>query len=286
MAVCATLVSCGGLLFRNFSDIDIFEAVFFRSLALLGFIGFLLSYSHGRNVFRTITGIGRWGVLGAIVFAGAQTSYIAAFSLTSVANTTFTLCVTPFITAVFAYFFLREKISLPTFLCMMVAGVGVGIMVSGSLQAGSMLGNILALLTSFFFALFAVILRKNRDINMLPTLMVTGVFMMFLGAFMGSWENRVPVRDIALCFLWGGLLQGFAHSLMIRATRVLKAAEITLVMLLEFTLGPVWVWIFVSERPTETTLIGGAVIVVSVLGLAIYELFYLEGNLRRHTRND
>ena len=68
-----------------------------------------------------------------------------------------------------------------------------------------------------------------------------------VGGIGGSFSNAIPMSDIMLCLLWGMLLQGFAHSLMIRATRLILSAEITLFMLLEFTLNPLWVWLFIND---------------------------------------
>ena len=72
--------------------------------------------------------------------------------------------------------------------------------------------------------------------------------------------------------IWGAILQGFGQSLLITASKVLKAAEVPLIMLLEFTLGPFWVWLFLNEIVTFGTLIGGSFILASILGLTIYEL--------------
>jgi drug/metabolite transporter (DMT)-like permease len=72
--------------------------------------------------------------------------------------------------------------------------------------------------------------------------------------------------------LWGALLQGFGQSLLVRASKALKASEVPLIMLLEFSLGPIWVWLFLNEMINIGTLIGGGVVFSSILGLAIYEL--------------
>jgi drug/metabolite transporter (DMT)-like permease len=126
--------------------------------------------------------------------------------------------------------------------------------------------------TSLAFAVFAVVLRANRDLDTLPVLLVTGVFMALIGGLGGSFSNTIPLTDIILCLIWGIVLQGFAHSLMIRATRLILSAEITLFMLLEFTLNPLWVWLFLSEIPAKTTLLGGIVIILSVGVLASTEI--------------
>ena len=94
-------------------------------------------------------------------------------------------------------------------------------------------------------------------------------------------DLAIPLNDILLSFLWGGLLSSFANWAFIVATRHLVAAEVTLFTLLEFALGPVWVWLFVGETPTWETLVGGAMIMAAVTVLASVELRRANRPLRR-----
>ena len=272
MALSATLVSTSGLIFRSFDDIGVFEVVFFRSVALVLMMCGVISWAYGWQSLTVIRKIGFWGVLGAAFFAGAQTSYVLAFSYTSVANITFTIAIAPFLTAILARFLLGEKISKQTIFAMLVAAVGIGILFYSNVNFDSLVGTRLAFLTACCFSCFAVILRKRKDIEMLPVLLVTGLLTIPVGIFLGSWEGAISLRDISLCLIWGAILQGFGQSLLITASKVLKAAEVPLIMLLEFTLGPFWVWLFLNEIVTFGTLIGGSFILASILGLTIYEL--------------
>ncbi|MDG2474419.1 MAG: DMT family transporter [Paracoccaceae bacterium] len=264
MICCATIVSFGGLIYRNFQDIEILEIVFFRSISLVSYMGVFLFFKYRLNFFRHMSDIGLKGIFASAIFCSAQVSWLIALNFTSVANATFTLCLTPFITALVAYFFVKETISRVTFLTMFLALIGVSIMVFGGLKTEANTGLLAALYTSIAFSVFAVTLRSNRNLDMLPVLLLTGVFMGFIGGFGGSFSDSIPLKDILLCVIWGVVLQGFAHSLMIRASRLILSAEITLFMLLEFTLGPFWVWLFLNEIPVMTTLIGGGVIIFSV----------------------
>ena len=272
MICCATIISFGGLIYRNFEDIEILEIVFFRSLALISYMGIFLCFKYKFNVFKNIRGIGVKGFFASAIFCSAQVSWLIALDFTSVANATFTLCLTPFITALVAYVFVKEAISRVTFFTMMLALIGVSIMVFGGVKTNANLGLISALYTSIAFSVFAVTLRSNRNLDMLPVLLVTGLFMGAIGGVGGSFSNSIASKDIILCVIWGVLLQGFAHSLLIKASRLILSAEITLFMLLEFTLGPLWVWLFLNEIPVMTTLIGGGVIILSVIVLAGSEI--------------
>jgi len=75
-----------------------------------------------------------------------------------------------------------------------------------------------------------------------------------------------------LCLFWGGFLSGFVNWMFIIASRHLATAEVTLIMLLEFALGPIWVWWFIGETPTTWTIFGGSLIIVAVALRSIFEL--------------
>lgn len=272
MIVSATIVSTAGLIFRSLENIDAFGVVFFRGLALSFVMLIVLNAFYRQRVFLTIWSVGRQGVLGALFFTGAQTFYVFAFSNTTVANTTFTIALAPFITALLAFIVIRERIERTTLLAMAIACLGVVAIIVTDVSSEGLLGVFFALMTAFCFSCFAVTLRRNKHVEMLPVLLLTGIFSMIVGLVFGQWDVIPQIYDIALCFIWGGVLQGFGQSLLVLSTRVLKAAEIPLIMLLEFSLGPIWVWMFFEEIISLGTLFGGGLIFLSVFGLARHEI--------------
>lgn len=272
MIVSATIVSTAGLIFRSLESIDAFGVVFFRGLALSFVMLIVLNAFYRQRVFLTIWSVGRQGVLGALFFTGAQTFYVFAFSNTTVANTTFTIALAPFITALLAFIVIRERIERTTLLAMAIACLGVVAIIVTDVSSEGLLGVFFALMTAFCFSCFAVTLRRNKHVEMLPVLLLTGIFSMIVGLVFGQWDVIPQIYDIALCFIWGGVLQGFGQSLLVLSTRVLKAAEIPLIMLLEFSLGPIWVWMFFEEIINFGTLFGGGLIFLSVFGLARHEI--------------
>jgi len=272
MIVSATIVSTAGLIFRSLESIDAFGVVFFRGLALSFVMLIVLNAFYRQRVFLTIWSVGRQGVLGALFFTGAQIFYVFAFSNTTVANTTFTIALAPFITALLAFIVIKERIERTTLLAMAIACFGVIAIIVTDVSSEGLLGVFFALMTAFCFSCFAVTLRRNKHVEMLPVLLLTGVFSMIVGLVFGQWNVMPQIYDIALCFIWGGILQGCGQSLLVLSARVLKAAEIPLIMLLEFSLGPIWVWMFFEEIISLGTLFGGGLIFLSIFGLAVHEI--------------
>lgn len=272
MVVSSVAISFGGLIIRNMDGSDAWQINFYRSTGLVIAIATILVIQYRSNSVAQVRRIGRSGLLGGALLTVAGISFLQALTNTTVANTLFILSAIPFITAALAWLFLREHLQNATLVTMAAASLGVCIMMVEGVGLGSSYGNTMALLTAFCFAGFAVIVRRNRQVDMLPTLLVSGMLILIL-SLVARWGNlSISTKDILLCLLWGGALSGFANCLFIVASRHLVAAELTLFMLLEFALGPIWVWLFVNEVPTRWTIIGGMVVIASVTIRALYEM--------------
>ena len=77
------------------------------------------------------------------------------------------------------------------------------------------------------------------------------------------------MHDGLLCLIWGGGIVTIVHFLFIQGSRHVPGAEIMLITLIEFTLGPIWVWIGFGERPTAMALAGGVLVLAAVAGRSI-----------------
>ena len=152
---------------------------------------------------------------------------------------------------------------------------GIIIMIYDGLETGGLYGNIMALFCATSFSLYTLIMRKYRKIDMLPTLLVAGILLSIVTFILNYNDLIIPIRDILLCFLWGGILSAFVNIIFIYATRYLSASEVTYFMLLEFSLGPFWVWIFLDESISKDTFHGGIIVMLSV---GIYSFFEINNS--------
>ena len=240
------------------------QITFHRNLAFFIAISLILAKSYGLASFGALTAVGKPGIIAGIFLAIANICFIHSLSITSVANTLFTLSAIPFITATIAFFVLKEVISLKTFLIMITAFLGIILMVSEGLQTNQFTGMALAFCTALSFSCFAIILRKYNYLDMIPCLLISSFFVIVITYIVSAGNIFIPIKEIAYCFLWGGVLSGFVNSAFIFATRYLSASEVTLFMLLEFSLGPMWVWLFLNEAVSSQTLAGGAIVIFCV----------------------
>ncbi len=281
MVVSSVVISFGGLIIRNIEGADTWQINLYRALALIIAITLILLIHYRRRTIASIRGIGRAGLVGGGLLAVAGIAFLQALTQTTVANTLFILSAIPFITAGLAWLFLKERLERATLITMAVAATGIVVMVVEGFGVGSAYGNGMALITALGFSSFAVIVRRNRQVDMLPTLLVSAGIIALVSLILRLDDLGISPHDLLLCFVWGGVLSGFANWTFIVASRHLVAAEVTLFMLLEFALGPTWVWLFVGETPTSWTLAGGVLVITAVAVRASWELRRSRQRLRR-----
>ncbi len=269
------VISFSGLLIRNISSADTWEINFYRSLAFGCTISVLLTLRYGKRAPEKVKLIGSSGFFAAALLALAGITFLQAIINTTVAATTFTLCTIPFLTAIMARLFLGERVAKSTMLTMVAATFGISLMFVQGLGAGSYYGNMMALLCATAFSGYATVVRRNRGFDMLPALVLSNIIIIFIVLIVSKGNLLIPWEDFLLCLILGGILSATVNTLFVIASKYLLAAELTLFMLLEFTFGPIWVWIFINEIPNTWTLIGGIIVIFSVLLKSMTELRHL-----------
>ena len=178
--------------------------------------------------------------------------------------------------AIFGYFFLKEKISTITLASIILAMSGVFLMVGNSLTPGELSGNLAAFSMPITFAVLIIIVRKFPNVDMVPAQLVAGVCSCIIG-YLLSTKIIISSHDIFLGFLAGFFQVGFGFIFITIGARTTPSAMVGIIMLSESVLGPLWAFLFVSERPSMFGLIGGAIILFAVL-LQFYSLIKLRHN--------
>lgn len=205
----------------------------------------------------------RKGLLIIGLNAAGVVSWCSAMQYTSAANALLVLAIAPFLAALLSFVLLKERIDRATGLAIALVCSGVLIIASGSLGHGRLLGDAFALLNAITIAGYYVTLRTTGRRNMLPHLALGSA----LGGLLAlPFADFPPVTgtQTLLILLSGAVVLPAAVGLLILGPRYLPAPEVTMITLLEVILGPLLVWAVIGEDPGRLTLIGGAVIVVTV----------------------
>jgi len=254
--------STAGLVVRGV-DVGPWEITFWRSAFMtLAMLPILL---WRRASLRLDLRHAGWSmVLSGALLAATFIFFILAISLTTVANALFVMACAPLLTAVIGRVFFGESVASHTWIAIAAAACGVALMVWNSLQAGGLLGALLAFLVAFCFSINANIVRQKRQISMLPGVFLAGLFSAIVVAPFALPSIATSGQIVLLSFL--GVVQlGLGLVLFTIGTRTVPAAQAVIIGLLEIVLGPFWVWLAFDERPAALALLGGVIVLLAVI---------------------
>ena len=262
-AVCFSTV---GVIVRSLDGASVWQVVLYRGLALAICVQLFLFYRYSQRAFAVYRSIGWLGIVGAAGLAWGSICYVWAFFHTTVANAVFFFGVLPMATAFTAWLLYGERVRGASWAAMAVALVGIVVMFYGGFILGGWFGNVLALFGIVGYTALTIAVRAGRAVDMVPLLAV--------GALMGSavaiaveGVTAIGWHDLVLCSLIG-VIVSVGFMLLTAGARYVRAGELSLLSNFELMLGPIWVWLVVAEVPTGYTLVGGAIIVATIVAQA------------------
>ena len=262
--------SLSGIIVRNTSVSNNWEVVFWRSCFSFVFLALWLGFTHGRKSLTELRRVGWVGIASGAMFATMITFFLLALTLTTVANTQAIVCLAPFMAAIAGWVMLRERLSARTLTAMAGALFGITLMFVESLGTGRMIGNLVALFVPIAYGINVAILRNSHAQADMVMAVLIGSFISALMTLPLAWPFQASGHDLSLLGLMGVIQLAIGCILFVRATPHLTAAEISLIGLLESILAPLWVWMGVGERPSDLALIGGTIVIAS---LVLNEIF-------------
>ena len=261
-----------GLGIRNIEQANVWQILLYRSFSLSVFLFILIALRSGFRPLQTIRRVGMAGAIGGLGLVVAFTGGIYAIQTTTVANAMFLFASAPFITALLGWVILRETVRRATCIAAAIACVGIGVMVFDGFSIGQMSGNISALISALGFAIFAIALRWGKLEDMLPAVFLGGVFACAVGIFFCSLRGDAFVlstQDTSIALSMGIFQVGAGLAVFTIGSKVVPAAELTLLSMTEVLLGPLWVWYFLGETVGFYTLLGGGILMSAIAGNAL-----------------
>jgi len=260
----AVSLSFGGLIVKSFEGATLWQILFWRSFFFSITVLVFLIITYKKKLFDSFYLSGLPGFIAGVILSLGFCGYVVAMYSTTVANTNFIISLQILFLAVFGYFFLKEKISSITLFSIILAMIGVLIMVGNSLTPGELTGNLAAFSMPITFAVLIIVVRKYPLIDMVPAQFVAGICCCIIGYILSN-KIMISYHDIFLGFLAGFFQIGFGFIFITIGARTTPSAMVGIIMLSESVLGPLWAFLFVSERPSIFSLIGGATILLAVL---------------------
>lgn len=190
--------------------------------------------------------------------------FILAIKHTSVASAVFILSTGPLISAMIAFIFFRQKTPRRTFGAIFFVFIGLGIILFNDLGLGNMEGNLYAFGCVFAFVSTLSVLERDKEVNRLACFGTGALIASLLAAF--TAPMIIPDSySLGIILFMGILLTPLSRAFIGTGTKVLPSVEVALLTIIEPLLAPFWVWILMNEKPHPNTLIGGAIIITTLV---------------------
>ena len=264
--------SFGPLVVRYMNDPHLvpWQYIFGRGLTIFIILNLYLYFEEGINFYKNYKKIGKSGFLGGVGLGIAMISFIYSITNTSAAITLLCLAAMPFFTALLAFLFLRERISLNVWVSIFIATIGIVIMAIDNTEKNSLVGFVFGITSSIGFSVFSVSLRWRKETPKFTTVAFAGFFCVVFSSIAIITNDLVFFSSSynGTLFSLHGTLVCFGLILYSIGSKAIPAAELTLLSLTEVVGGIFWVWLplfGINEVPTTNTIIGGFFLFVSII---------------------
>jgi drug/metabolite transporter (DMT)-like permease len=246
------------------------QYIFGRGLTIFLLLNLYLYFEEGINFYKNYKKIGRSGIIGGCGLGVAMISFIYSITNTSAAITLLCLAAMPFFTAILAYFFLKEKISLNVWVSIFIATIGIIIMAVGNTEKNSFIGFLFGITSSIGFSIFSVSLRWRKETPKFTTVAVAGLFCFIFATIiiLITQQQFFSTSYNSSMFSLHGIIVCLGLILYSIGSKAIPAAELTLLSLTEVIGGIFWVWLplfGINEVPSTYTIVGGFFLFVSLI---------------------
>ena len=245
------------------------QYIFGRGLTIFILLNLYLYFEEGKNFYKNYYKIGLSGIAGGSGLGVAMITFIYSITNTSAAVTLLCLAAMPFFTALLAFLFLRERISLNVWISIIIATAGIFIMAIGNTGEKSLIGFVFGLTSSIGFSVFSVSLRWRKETPKFTTVAFAGFFCFVFASIMilSTGQTFFATSYNSSLFSLHGFLVCSGLILYSIGSKAIPAAELTLLSLTEVVGGIFWVWLpilGINEVPSTNTIIGGFFLFVSL----------------------
>ncbi len=246
------------------------QYIFGRGLTIFILLNLYLYFEEGIKFYKNYLKMGYSGIIGGTGLGIAMISFIYSITNTSAAITLLCLAAMPFFTALLAFLFLKEKITLNVWISIFIATIGIIIMAFGSTGSNSIVGFIFGMLSSIGFSIFSVSLRWRTQTPKFTTVAFSGFFCFVFAAIMLLSTKQVffSTSYNGALFSLHGTLVCLGLILYSIGSKAIPAAELTLLSLTEVIGGIFWVWLpilGINEVPDTYTIVGGFFLFISLI---------------------
>jgi len=250
------------------ADSNSWTVLFWRGIFFAAGIIVILLITYRSKAVNELINIGKGGVLIGLLTALGGTSFILAIHYTSIAKTLVIISISPIMVAIVSLIMLKEKPALYTWLSMIIVFIGIYIVMAGDKSGVNLMGNLFALTSVIVGGFSFTLLRKYKNVNMVPAMAVNGIAIAFIGFVFA--DSLVLSSQSMLYILASGIVLAVSFSLITIAPQYIPAPEVAMFFPLGTVLGTLMAWIIIKEEPSGNALIGGSIVIITLFCHAWY----------------
>jgi drug/metabolite transporter (DMT)-like permease len=250
------------------ADSNSWTVLFWRGIFFATGIIVILLLTYRSKAVNELINIGKGGVLIGILTALGGTSFILAIHYTSIAKTLVIISTSPIMVAIISLLMLKEKPEFYTWISMIIVFIGIYIVMAGDSGGMNLMGNFFALVSVIIGGFSFTLLRKYKNVNMVPAMAVNGIVIAFIGFIFA--DSLVLSSQSMLYIFASGIVLAVSFSLITIAPQYIPAPEVAMFFPLGTVLGTLIAWIVIKEEPSSNALIGGAIVIITLFSHAWY----------------
>lgn len=264
--------SLSGIFVRLMPDLDGWQINTWRGFWMsVGLLVYLVAI-YGRETLARFLAVPLLGLcLSAGFFSLGSTLYVTSLTMVSTATISVIGASSPIFTGLLSPWITGERPGLAAWGAAALAMAGVGVIAWDGLEAGKMMGMIISICVPISFAMQTLALRRYRNVDMVPAICVGGFVTFFAAGLLGFLAGHagggfnVGPREVLLLALMGPLQLSVPLIFYAKGARSVPAVTLSLIVMLDAVVNPLWPWLFVGEVPEPTVFIGGAIIIGAVI---------------------
>ena len=233
---------------------------------IIGLCPFILSRSGVKPKIWRKSFVALVFVQMANVFCFAYGIYLAPVAIVLIAVAT-----VPVFSIILGAVVLKEAVDMRTWAIVIIVFFGVTLSVIGDINSydifnlSSILGGLCGLVVAFSLACNFVIIRKDKEVAFPLALGTGGILCGLLAFYFWPSASEINLKGMFYISITGLLILPLSFILLSRASRMTPASNVSIIMLLETILGPLWVWTFTTESPQFLTIIGGIIVILALI---------------------
>ena len=233
---------------------------------IIGLCPFILSRSGVKPKIWRKSFVALVFVQMANVFCFAYGIYLAPVAIVLIAVAT-----VPVFSIILGAVVLKEAVDMRTWAIVVIVFLGVTLSVIGDINSydifnlSSILGGLCGLVVAFSLACNFVIIRKDKEVAFPLALGTGGILCGLLAFYFWPSASEINLKGMFYISITGLLILPLSFLLLSKASRMTPASNVSIIMLLETILGPLWVWTFTTESPQFLTIIGGIIVILALI---------------------